>query len=181
MTSPLPQLAKNGLATRISLRDSVINYVQEANMITSDLQQLSISLAKELVSIHAPDEIPYFDALANCNKKTSMKDSDDPFAFGIADILPAISPVALQLASTALIFLTEKLANAGVDLLKEKTTQALDNWLFDGPKNKKLSLSEAQKEALTRILLDEAIKQRVPLELAISLSDDFINKVLKIK
>lgn len=144
-----------------------------------DQISLKVELARKLVALHAPDEIPYFETLAEEHRSVEIEDTDDPFAFGIGEFLPAITPVALNLASTALVFLSSKIAEAAGDAVVDKTKQTIERWFNNAPAAESFSkINQHQQEVLVALLFNEALKQGVGVELATRLSSDFV-RVLK--
>ena len=132
-------------------------------------------LAKGLVALHAPEEIEYFDQL----KQQSNADlnDDDAFSFGVGEIVPTITPIAIAMAGVALNFVIAKMGEAGADILKER----YKNWicgLFSGVDNLASVLSQEQRNILTQALLDAALKAGVRPDHAVKLSADFVEKVL---
>ncbi|VVO04109.1 hypothetical protein [Pseudomonas fluorescens] len=146
---------------------------------STDQTRLKIDLARKLVELHAPDEIPYFETLAEERCPIDLEDTDDPFAFGIGEFLPAITPIALNLASSALIFMTGKIAEAAGDTIIDKTKQTIEGWFNKPPTERKFKIPPHQQEALVALLFNEALKQGVGVELATRLSSDFVQRVLK--
>lgn len=146
----------------------------------NDKNSLTAALAKKLVALHAPDELPYFDNLSNENESIGREDTDDPFAFGIGELLPAITPTAMNLASTALIFIGGIVSDAASDVLVDKTKKTINSWLNSTPEQTpELILDQHQQEILVSLLFNEALKQGVGVEMATRLSSDFVKKVLK--
>lgn len=138
-------------------------------------QQAIEALAKGLISLQAPEEIYYFDQLKQQSNEAIH--DDDAFAFGVAEVVPAITPIALTIATAALNFLLEKMGEAGTEVLKEKY-KIWVRGLFSTSPQIAPSLTEEQKEALTKALLAAALQSGVKTDQAVKLSSNFIDNVL---
>lgn len=138
-------------------------------------QQAIEALAKGLITLQAPEEIYYFDQLKQQSNEAIH--DDDAFGFGFAEVVPAITPIALTIAAAAMNFLLEKMSEAGTEVLKDKYKTWVSG-LFSTSPQIAPSLTEEQKEALTKALLAAAIKSGVKTDLAVKISSNFINNVL---
>lgn len=143
--------------------------------VNTDKQSAIDALAKGLIALHAPEEIDYFDEL----KKQSNDElvDDDAFAFGVAEVVPAITPIALTLASAAMNFMLAKMGDAGTEILKEKYKQWVSG-LFSTKPDMAITLTPEQKDALLKAMLTAALQSGVTTDLAIKLSSKFVDNVL---
>ncbi|WP_191833745.1 hypothetical protein [Pseudomonas fluorescens] len=142
-----------------------------------DKHQAIEFLAKGLVELHAPQELDYFEALKQQPSDKLLDDDDDAFAFGAAEIVPAITPIAMMIASVAFDFVVTTMAEAGADVLKEK----YKNWarsLFSEKPQTADFLTPEQRTALVKALLAAALKSGIKADLAVKLSSSFVDKVL---
>ncbi|MFJ3447307.1 hypothetical protein ACIPM0_03595 [Pseudomonas sichuanensis] len=140
-----------------------------------DNQQAIDALAKGLITLHAPEEIDYFEQLKQ--QSNEVIQDDDAFAFGVAEVVPAITPIALMIAKTAVNFLLETMGEVGTDIMKEKY-KSWARGLFSASPKIAPTLTEVQKEALTKALLAAALRSGVKTDLAVKLSSKFIDNVL---
>lgn len=139
-------------------------------------EQAIEALAKGLITLQAPEEIYYFEQLKQQSNE-AIHDDDDAFAFGVAEVVPAITPIALTIAAAAVNFLLEKMSEAGTEILKDRYKTWVRG-LFSTSPQIAPSLTEEQKEALTKALLAAALKSGVKTDLALKISSNFINNVL---
>ncbi|MBO3273681.1 hypothetical protein [Pseudomonas schmalbachii] len=134
------------------------------------------SLAKGLVELHAPEEIGYFEELKK-QSSNDFLDDDDAFAFGVTEVVPAITPIAMMMASVAMNFVLEIMSEAGGDVLKEKYKNWIRGRFSENPEIAD-NLTPEQKETLIKALLSAASEAGIKTDLAVRLSSNFIDKVL---
>ncbi|MNJ29639.1 hypothetical protein D3C77_242120 [compost metagenome] len=145
----------------------------------NDNHQAIEFLAKGLVALHAPEELDHFEALKQQPGDETLDDDDDDdaFAFGAAEVVPAITPIAMMIAGVAFDFVVKTMGEAGADVLKEK----FKNWarsLFSEKPETADFLTPEQRTALVKALLAAALKSGVKADLAVKLSSSFVDKVL---
>jgi hypothetical protein len=129
-------------------------------------------LARQLVFLNAPEELPFFDQMKLQLPETDP-DDDDAFGFGLGQVVYSITPVAMVMGGVAMDFIVKKMSEAGAEVLQEK----FKGWLrgkFAGKPQLTSHLTPPQKEALLNALLSTALASGVSAEQAVKLSADFI-------
>jgi hypothetical protein len=129
-------------------------------------------LAKQLVLLNAPEEIPFFDVM-KLEPSETAPDDDDAFGFGLGQVVYAITPVAIAMGGVAMDFIVKKMSEAGAEVLQEK----FKSWLrgkFSEKPHLTSQLTQPQKDALLNALLSTALASGVSAEQAVKLSADFI-------
>jgi hypothetical protein len=128
-------------------------------------------LAKQLVFLNAPEEIPYFDQMKLQPPDTAP--DDDAFGFGLGQVVYSITPVAMVMGGVAMDFIVKKMSEAGAEVLQEKFKGWLRGKFTEKPQLTS-HLTQPQKDALLNALLNTALASGVSAEQAVKLSADFI-------
>jgi len=135
-------------------------------------QELVAELARDLVGVIAPEELPLFAAMSKAwfadPARVQTNQGDDVLAFGVAEAAALLSPVLLA-AATALNYAGEelgrKVARGSVAWLREQLRHLFHRQESD------VSLDTQQIAKVRAITLETARRFRIPKEKAKEIAD----------
>lgn len=139
------------------------------NLPISDERELALAISRELVQEHAPEEAEFFDRINQPDVETGLQATDDPFAFGVSEIVQSFSTVTLQLVMFAITFVLKKTLDVGEEVVTDLGKEWLKERLKPSPAPI-VVLRQEQREVLRSDLITRAIEFGLTPEKAVQLT-----------
>lgn len=143
--------------------------------------EITIEISKSLIEEISPDELEYFDELAESYFKTDRQDKDAQLGFGLVEFSELATPAVMTLVSGIVTYLMTDVVKVAKDQMNEKIKEKLKGFFSKKKKpedDKSLTLTKEQLQKISELidikLKDIELDEKTALRIRDSLISTFV-------
>ncbi|MFZ1322704.1 MAG: hypothetical protein WAT71_14190 [Ignavibacteria bacterium] len=124
-------------------------------------QEIAIEISKTLIEDISPDELEYFDELANTHFDVRKSDKDAQLGFGMVEFSELATPAVMTLVSGIVTYLMTDVVKVAKDEMNEKIKEKLKGFFSKKKKPEEVKSLTLTNDQLNKIseLIDKKLKE----------------------